>query len=376
METQQTFHGVVLTLPDFQQYRKTIISLRLSSDGDHIILCAECNDVETWHFYALSSVYDTSSNSEPAWKRVFSPSAVRSSTSLSQLTYRPESVKTYNWSDSILPSTVNVTTEPLAYRVWNMLPWWPVFKGVQYYTSTVVLYMYFATTMPQTQTRVWRVVQHFATDDGPCVVRCKPSSEAESNKADIRQSGDSERTLACPSGLRMQSRSHTLRRTTITLHDPVMVPFGDDGVPIMGLAYNHVAWIEQEEVSSSRGLRLKFGSNFGIDMGVGPRATTKRRVVKIASFPEPVDSAHIPTSPLLNSPPESSYDQLKTYPTATCGEERMCSNSEEEGNGVSVKTLDIPPRILDSAVHLVVDATDGTVSITTKGDEIHRFSYA
>lgn len=234
-----------------------------------------------------------------------------------------------------------VVAETFAYRVWNMLPWWPTFNNVPYRTSTVVLYW---TDHPAPGEQRWKIAQHFATDRGPCPISTTDStsprcfSPLPGTRPSPRPTASNQRGTEAPyvGGVKGKGEQQAVfKRCIVPLLDPVIVPFSDDRVPILGLAYNHVGWIEQVE-TRRRGRR------------------SKKRVAMLASFPEPGVG-----------PAQTSQDV--TYSDGAEKQEGLKANS---------RALDIPECVLDVACHLIVDSSCGTVSITTRNNELYTYRYA
>lgn len=338
-----------------QKFRKTVISLRLSENGDNIILRSERDGHEVQRMYSLTAFRQQSSvtSSKPV-SQAFSQAS--SSTSGSLLAAHPivppicESQT--SWSDGASRSLSLpypnpyllgglVVAETFAYRVWNMLPWWPTFNNVPYRTSTVVLYW---TDHPAPGEQRWKVAQHFATDSGPCPISTPDStsprslSSSPTNHPSPRSSASTQRgsEASCVGGVEGKSQQQAVyKRCIIPLLDPAIVPFSDDRVPILGLAYNHVGWIEQVE-TRRRGRR------------------SKKRVAMLASFPEPGVC-----------PAQSSQDVANPD-----GAEK------QEGLKANIQALDISECVLDVACHLIVDSSCATVSITTRDNELYTYRYA
>ena len=260
------------------------------------------------------------------------------------------------WSDGIsrspsppfpgLNQNAGNFTETFAYRVWNMLPWWPTFN-IAYRTSTVVLYW---TPHPASGQHRWKIAQHFATDEGPCPISSSPApiSEAPSllnfAPSSSRSSSESAPSSSLEGGGEKcsaeSSRSRAVyKRCLVPLRDPVLVPNSEDSVPILGLAYNHVGWIEQVSVRR-RGRR------------------SRKRVAMLASFPDPGSSTG------------TGYD---FQPSSRGGDPGI---DKHGGLSASTRVLDIPERVLDDAYHLIVDSSSATVSITTCGNEMYTYRYA
>lgn len=255
-----------------------------------------------------------------------------------------------SWSDSaslpiptpfpdpdLLELGTHQSAETFVYCVWNMLPWWPTFKSVPYRMSTVVLY---CVNRPAPGEQIWRIAQHYATDKGPGPIHpldpptrsCAPpehygmnSSLASTMQQDIR--------LTNAEGTKNYIEEQAVyKRCIVDLRDPVIAPFSDVHMPILGLDFNHVGWIEQ--VETRRRLRRN-----------------KRRVAMLATFPDP----------------------------GFCSPQLSLGTARDEGRGglkANIRTLDIPEHVLDGACHFIVDSSCATVSITTRGNELYNYRYA
>lgn len=255
-----------------------------------------------------------------------------------------------SWSDSTSRSISNpfpnpdllelgthLAAETFAYCVWNMLPWWPTFKRVPYRMSTVVLY---CADRPASRERSWLIAQHYATDKGPGPILTPGPSTRPCAPSEYYAMGSS---LA--STMQEEIRLTTAERTTndveeqtvykrciVNLRDPVIAPFSDVHMPILGLDFNHVGWIEQ--IETHRRLRRY-----------------KRRVAMLATFPDPGFGS----------------------PQLSLGTAR----DDERGSlKANIRTLDIPEHVLNGACHFIVDSACATVSITTRANELYNYRFA
>lgn len=256
-----------------------------------------------------------------------------------------------SWSDSasrsistpfpnpdLLELGTHLAAETFAYCVWNMLPWWPTFKRVPYRMSTVVLY---CADRPASREKSWLIAQHYATDKGPGPILTPAPPTRPCAPSEYYGMGSS---LALT--MQDENRLMTAERTTndvdeqvvykqrciVDLHDPVIAPFSDVHMPILGLDFNHVGWIEQIEIH--RRLRRY-----------------KRRVAMLATFPDPGFGS----------------------PQLSLGTAR----DDERGSlKANIRTLDIPEHVLNDACHFIVDSACATVSITTRGNELYNYRFA
>ena len=199
-------------------------------------------------------------------------------------------------------------------RVWILRQCWPLLPGVPVRTSRIVLY---DTVTPEGTT--WRISQNYSPTG---------TGDGVSSKVD---------SLAPTAPVRFVA----------TITNPVLTSFGQQNLPILGIAFNHIGWIE---LVPARRLR-SFGRK---------RA---RRVMKLLSFPEP--EAAIASGP----------------PALCIGGSDVVAGRSKSGNvrsgGVGlVKTLDIPERVLDKACHVIVDPTLGSVTITSTSNELFVYRYA
>lgn len=113
----------------------------------------------------------------------------------------------------------------------------------------------------------------------------------------------------------------SVRSFILELKDAVSGQYTTRGLPLVGLDFNHIVWIEKEVTSFSRTIHAPF-------------ATLRMRMVK---FPNPDD-----------------------LPMA-----------------YSVKTLEgIDQSVLKKAFRISIESTMGAVLITTLSNELYRYRYA
>ena len=114
---------------------------------------------------------------------------------------------------------------------------------------------------------------------------------------------------------------YTKNRTLIDLDDPPLVycAIGDKNVPIVSVSFNHVAWIDR---TCKKKLR---------------RRDVKKRVMKLAAFPDPLK-------------PESRHSVITL--------------------------LDIPSDVLDLAYRVFLEPCTARVMIATIDNGMHMYQYA
>lgn len=113
----------------------------------------------------------------------------------------------------------------------------------------------------------------------------------------------------------------TVRSFILELKDAVSGNYTTRGLPLVGLDFNHIVWIEKEVTSFSRTIHAPF-------------ATLRMRMVK---FPDP-------------------DDLTMAY---------------------SIKTLEgIEQSVLKKALRVSIESTMGAVLITTRTNELYRYRYA
>jgi len=302
------------------EYRKSVLGVRLSTDGQFILIRTERDGKEVMQCHSLASLREGSTTS--CWKaKLFHPPASPEPQNVSETTsiwcdetdasspfYQPLFTSPNAYADD------NVDT--VVFRCWNMSPWWPDYPDTPRPTSCVVLYRTTVTDPgPGANNQTWRISQYFTSGDV--------------DKTDLDG-------IARPIG------PFARRRFVITLKDPVLVSVLDDEMPVLGFSYNQAAWVEQVvEEETFAGTPPAIAAQVARRMLGRGRRMKKRLVARIASFPDP----------------------------GTCPGEEGCEM------GSSIKTLDVPPRVLAAARDISIDSELGTVSIITKSNAVHIYSY-
>jgi len=256
-------------------FRKSVVVAHLASDGDTLVVRAEHCGKACQKTFSLSSLQGTVAT------RQILPKTIEAKE------------RNFDWTKAESESELHrvlTHSHSAPYRVWTLHPWWPAPSGVPKRTSTIVLYVHTPEiadpdALPPTPARRWIIGQHYATDSKLCGAA----------------------------------------RSVLHLRDPAPVRLGgSDGLPMLGISFGHVVWIER--VLTWR----------------GPRRVRKR-VAKLASFPDPCDREEV--------------TNIKQFHPI-------------------VRTLDIPERILKVACHLIVDPSSASISVTTETNSLFTFNYA
>ena len=316
-----------------QKFRATMIGVRLSEDGSAVIVHSEMDECETqksfsladleaeatpWRYTLLSSCPTLKPLEDISFHwRVQAADGISSSVTLSRPVEGGLEMDVQTLPDTASTHSL-VGASPL--RVWICRQYWPLLPGVPERTSRIVLYD--ATTPEGT---IWRVSQNYSptgTGDG--------LSSASDPKT--------------PAPIRFVA----------TIANPVLTSFGQQNLPILGITFNHISWIELVPVRRFRSFGRK-------------RA---KRVMKLLTFPEP--EAAMSSGPAA-LPVGSYWDNTDDN---IFGESNYEDGFYENGGAGVVKTLDIPERVLDDACHIIVDPTLGTVTITSTSNELYVYRYA
>lgn len=211
-------------------------------------------------------------------------------------------------------------------RVWNCRQYWPLLPGVPERTSCIVLY---DTVTPEGTT--WRVSQNYS-----------PTGTSDSV-------GSGTNTMASSAPVRFVA----------TIANPVLTSFGQQNLPILGITFNHISWIELVPGKRLRSLGRK----------------KMRRVMKLLTFPEP-EAAYTSGLPALRlGGCDVTAGRSRSMRSITNMRRSSGSRFGHDGVGL-VKTLDVPERVLDKACHIIVDPTLGTVTITSTSNELFVYRYA
>lgn len=119
-----------------------------------------------------------------------------------------------------------------------------------------------------------------------------------------------------------EQKPYRSERFYVPFTKPVLLEYGDLGIPILGMSFNHLTWIEQDE-------QLVNGKRMF------------KRVMRFTSFPHPSKGI-----------------------------------ADLDASRPHTRTLDIPSNVLDVAYHIFVEPALGSIYIATISNELHRFRYA
>ena len=255
------------------------IDIRFSDDFEKVIIYTLHRGTCTEWSYSISDLRPYASTIQP----------LPQSAAIHTLNYTTVSVN--------MPLTEELDARTTFYQQYIFSQWWQTFAGVPMRYSYIALHLSVeragdadADAQPHLR-RTWHVSQHYLSD---------AHARAEE------------------------------RRFAFALGDPVVLENTDleHGLPLMGVSFNHAAWIDQEPV-----------------VALYRRTRRKKRVLRLVSFPE------------------------------------VEQRAEPSGCEAKFVTLDVPEDVLNSAYHLFVEPTLCSIVITTSTafgckNEIHTFPYA
>lgn len=320
-----------------------MIGLNLSSDGQQLVLHSEHWGSEIRRCYSLAPMHEGA--------RPWSPAL-----SLPANLPRPQAAL----EDKLMWEHDRgefVDGDMAPHTVWVLPQWWPTYTSVPKRTSTIILYL--ATDADDERKKTWRAAQHYSIASGK-------------------------------EGERMASPCAPVR-SVVDITNPVLINLGLSGLPILAQSFNHLGWMEEQEIdagedaamysssssnssssgsldSSTRSLSFSLGKGRFKSMirKISWRKTEKRkrRVLKLVTFPDPGCS----------------------WPSHNHGCKKRRTGAAEEANEnvdlyncdcttLRPVTLDVPSAVLDDVYHMFLDPAAGTVTLATKDNELHVYQY-
>ena len=279
----------------FQIYGRTVIGVNISSDGRSLVLHSDENGTEVRRYYSIESLRERAS--------VWHPSLSLTSACPTIL---PDRVASSHWC---LEPASFYNGDFVPHTVWVLPQWWPTYNGLPVRTSTIILYL----SVTESGDKTWRAAQHYSKASG---------AEGEGQAGPCSNS-----------------------RCVIDICNPVLIPLGQYGLPILAQSFNHIGWIEERDIKVNS---LK---------NIGRRAirhisgkSVKKRTLKLVTFPDPG------TGP------------------SSCA----CSNTDADKRPTpfaKAVTLDVPEKVLNDAYHMFLDPAAGTITIATVSNALHVFRY-
>ena len=315
-------------------YRRTVITLRLSSCGDFVTAHSELDGEEQYRTYSLSALRAACQPKPWCPMDMGTYPVIHSA----EAAFGSGSFKWTTGSDNLDKSMVG----SLPLRVWTLRQWWPVIGKVPEWSSRIILYMQQGAGGCK-----WKIAQYYSTPDGPwdygCHCRTRAAEAGASTTEDESAPPQHEEHALATSNPTSQSPSPvTLCRFTADITKPQLLPQGDPSLPLVAISFNHVGWIElvQPDVQP----------NTGDGTAPTPRLQ-KRRIFKMVTFPDPT--------------------------MCPCSDSTSCECGTQ-GKTVQpqVSTLDIPNGVLSKACHIIIDPITGSILITTSMNKLHTFKYS
>ena len=332
-----------------------MIGVNLSSDSEYLVLHSEHWGSEIRRSYSLAPMYEAA--------REWSASAALPSPLLKP---QPASEEKVMWEHD---RGEFADGDMAPHTVWVLPQWWPTYSGVPKRTSTIILYI--ATDADDESKRTWRAAQHYSVASGAeCEGMAGPCAPV---------------------------------RSVVNITNPVLINLGHSGLPILAQSFNHLGWIEEQEIDPDEEMSGGYpGSSPSMASGAAAgspnssvrslsfttgkgrlrsmfrkiswrrREKKKRRLLKLVTFPDPGES------PLAGQGGHR-HD---------CGNTRRAgvgADEGEDGAGLDAYncdcttlrpvTLDVPSNVLDDVYHMFLDPAAGTVTLATKDNELHVYQY-
>lgn len=272
-----------------------MIGVNISKDGGSLVLHSDEEGTEVRRIYSLDRLRERAS--------VWHPSH---SLSNACPVINPDNSASSHWC---LEQACFYNDEFVPHTVWVLPQWWPTYDGLPVRTSTIILYL----SVNEEGKKVWRAAQHYSKASG---------AEGEG-----------------------QAGPCSNMRCIVNITNPVLIPLGQYGLPILAQSFNHIGWIEETDI------KLDSVKNVGRRAFRHMRGKrVKKRTLKLVTFPDPGVSA----SPCVCA--EAAHDKRET-PFA------------------KPVALDVPEKVLNDAYHMFLDPAAGTITIATVNNSLHVFSY-
>lgn len=199
-----------------------MLGVRLSTDGQFILIRTERDGKEVMQCHSLASLREGQTTSCWKAKLFWTPSPELQNESETDGYWCDETDRDSPYYQPLFTSLnlyPDLNTNTVVFRCWNMSPWWPDYPDTPRPTSCVVLYRTTVTDPgPGANNETWRVSQYFTSGD----------VDKMNEDGIVRPLGPFAR-----------------RRFIIELKDPVLVSVLDDEMPVLGFSYNQAAWVEQ-----------------------------------------------------------------------------------------------------------------------------------
>lgn len=209
------------------------------------------------------------------------------------------------------------------------------------------------------------IAQHYASEEGPegCVPADRDAGTEALDGADHAADDGGEKGIK-------------RKRFILEMRNPVTVRYDESlTVPLMGMSFNHMVWIEQEKGHGHGKTLYKMQFVKFPDPSSRPSSTLSSSTSS-SSPPSPS-----PLSPYSSSPSVSSFSpeldshagsmDTEPYRGASDGKER------DQDQGYTIETLtDIDPEVAEMAYQILLEPTMAAIMITTRTNYFYRYQYA
>lgn len=263
-----------------------------------------------------------------------------------------------------------VQGELVPHTVWVLPQWWPTFADVPLRTSTIILYISATADRSLARTRTWRAVQHYSYASGP-------------GPAGSGGEGGTVRAGPC-----------TDVRCVVEIDDPVLIPLGEHGLPILAHSFNHLGWIEEREVE------LDFDGDMEEDFREASSSSslstarqrlsslipsidaTQEKLVNLVSSMTPFrNNSNISRKRKGKNSKGKSAERVlrrrRALKMVTFPDPGVSPIKDETfSTKMRTVTLDVPEHVLNEAYHIFIDPAVGTVTVATISNALHVFPYS
>lgn len=205
------------------------------------------------------------------------------------------------------------------------------------------------------------IAQHYASEEGP--EGCVPADRAAGHSAEDGGEEGSE-------------EGRKKKRFILEMRNPVTVRYDESlTVPLMGMSFNHMVWIEQEKGEGYGKTVYKMQFVKFPDPSSHPSSSLTS---PISSLPSP---SPLPLSPCSSSLSVSSFSPEFDSHTGSMNIEpyRGSSDGNERNQNLDFKieTLtDIDPEVAEMAYQILLEPTMAAIMITTRTNYFYRYQYA
>jgi hypothetical protein len=384
-----------------QEIGKTTTDIRLSEDGESITVRSERDEREVRRSFSLDALAAEATLWQPslplqaitiphlqdassAWQvqNANGSTSLQAATSATSDSANARSDPQLDVADGTAAnqqgdSADNVLSGMSPLRVW-MFPQYGILPqgcSVKRYATHVNLY-----NCVSDESTTWRISQNWVASFNNGLTFTDDSNNkdaAKSNEAAVKNGGNGNADSS-KSGASSSSDVAGSMRFVATITNPVTMTFGDQTLPILGVAATHICWIERRSTRQLRSLGRK----------------REHLEMKLLAFPEPEapfacsQETGAGDASLGERRSEGLSDDCDSPGSSTASSSSSRTRGRERTNSLSlssehtynslglVKTLDIPEEVLQNACYILVKPAMGTVTVMLTSNDQYVYHYA